>query len=48
MPQNANFLTGDPGKIDAGFSAFIDFTTKVLKEGDGKIEDLGWKDEMVM
>jgi hypothetical protein len=27
---------------------FIDFTTKALKEGFNKIEDLGWKDEMVM
>jgi len=41
-------LTGDPGKTGAGFLVFIDSTTKVLKEELDKIEELGWKDEMVM
>jgi hypothetical protein len=41
-------VTGDPEKIGAGCLVFIDFTTRALKEGFNKIEDLGWKDEMVM
>jgi hypothetical protein len=45
---NVIFLTGEPEKIDAGCLVFIDFTTKVLKEGFIKIEDLGWKDESAM
>jgi hypothetical protein len=41
-------VTGDPGKTDAGFLAFIESATKVLKEGGKKIEDFSWKDDMVM
>ncbi len=48
MQWNVIFLTDEPEKIDAGCLVFIGFTTKVLKKGLNKIEDLGWKDESAM
>jgi hypothetical protein len=41
-------MTDDPAKIDAGFLAFIESATKVLREGGKKIDGLSWKDETVM
>ncbi|MGD8292005.1 MAG: hypothetical protein PVF37_09900 [Desulfobacterales bacterium] len=48
MQCNAILPTGDPEKVDADYSAFIESATKVLKEGVKKTEDLNWKDGIVM
>ena len=39
MHSNAVYRTGDPARPDEKFLAFIGFFTKVLREGDCKIED---------
>ena len=43
---NVHLLKGVQGKIGADFLVCIGFTTKVLKEGFKKIEDLSRKDVM--